>query len=151
MPDTQPTFCDLRTESDVCPMAAVGAAPSVVSQSDELVFPKHRQTVVQYLAGETGAAELHLYYGDKEISFDEPDLFVFGETLASQARFTAGDAMAWGDGYAWSRVQDLLQQLIDEGVLMHADVASEAASSPAGTIQPTTLLPGNLSRHTILG
>ena len=141
MPDTQPTFCDLRTESDVCPMAAVGAPPSVVSQSDELVFPKHRQTVVQYLVGETGAAELHLYYGDKEISFDEPDLFVFGETLASQARFAAGDAMAWGDGYAWSRVQDLLQQLIDEGVLMHADVASEVASSPAGTIQPTTLPP----------
>ena len=141
MPDTQPTFCDLRTEGNVCPMAAAEATPSVVSQSDELVFPKHRQTVVQFLVGETGAAALHLYYGDKEISFDDPDLFVFGETLASQARFAAGDAMAWGDGYAWSRVQDLLQQLIDEGVLVHADVASAAASSPTSTIQPSPLPP----------
>ena len=122
-------------------MAAACAAPLVVSLSDKLVFPKHRQTVVQYLVGQTGAAELHLYYGDKEISFDEPDLFVFGETLASQARFTAGDAMAWGDGFAWPRVQGLLQQLIDEGVLVHADAASESTSLPAGTIQPSPLPP----------
>ena len=141
MPETQPTFCNLQTEGNVCPMAAADAAPSVVSRSDELVFPKHRQTVVQYLAGETGAIELHLYYGDKEISFDEPELFAFGEALAGQARFTAGDAMAWGDGYAWCRIQGLLQQLLDEGVLVHGEVASEAASSPAGTIQPSPLLP----------
>ena len=141
MPNTQPTFCDLRAAGNVCPMAVADAAPSVVSQSDELVFPKHRQTVVQYLVGETGAAELNLYYGGKEISFDEPDLFAFGETLARQARFTAGDAMAWGNGYAWPRVQDLLQQLIDEGVLTHADAAGEAATSSAGTIQPSPLPP----------
>ena len=57
-----------------------------------------------------GATELHLYYEGKEVSFDEPDLFPFGETLARQGRFTAGDATRWGDGYEWPRIQGLLQR-----------------------------------------
>jgi hypothetical protein len=141
MPDTRQTSCGLPSDADICPVAASDPRPSFISSSDELVFPKHRQTVAQYLTDDTGAVELHLYYGSKEIAFDEPELFAFGETLARQARFKASDAIAWGDGYAWPRIRELLQQLIDEGVLVHADAADEASSQSVSTIQPSPLPP----------
>src|ERR1700712_3149913 len=108
---------DHRVERDTCPVHEAGDVRPVVSRWDDLVIQKHRRMVVQRATNEAGAAELRLYYDDKEIIFDEPELFSFGETLARQSRFTAGDATNWGDGYEWPRMQDLLQQLIDEGVL----------------------------------
>jgi hypothetical protein len=98
--------------------------------------------VVQYLAGENGATELHLYHGDKDISFDDPALFPFGETLAKQARFTAGDAADWGgESYDWPRIRDLLQHLIDEGILVHADAADRAMAPAVDAIRPSPLPP----------
>jgi hypothetical protein len=91
-----------------------------LAADDELVLPKHKRVFVQYVDGENGVTELRLYYGDKEISFDEPELFGFGEGLAKQSRFRAGDALSWGENYQWSRIQPLLEQLIEEGVLRHA-------------------------------
>lgn len=105
------------------------------------MFPKHRRTVVQYSTGESGVAELHLYYDDKEISFDEPDLFPFGETLAKQARFTAGDATGWGEGYEWPRIRDLLQQLIEEGVLVRAAHVDRETVVLGDAIGPSPLPP----------
>jgi hypothetical protein len=136
----KPAMNDLQIESGACPVdAAVNVRP-VVSQCDDLVLPKHRRMVVQYSTDEAGVTELHLHYGAKEISFDEPDLFPFGETLAKHARFTAGDATGWGEGYEWSRIRDLLQQLIDEGVLVHAaDVDREPV--PVGDITRPSPLP----------
>ena len=116
-------------EGNACPTLAADRVRPIVSRWDDLVLPKHRRMVVQYLTNEAGATELHLYYGDKEISFDEPDLFPFGETLAKQSRFTAGDATGWGEGYDWPRIRDLLQQLIDEGVLVHAADVDRTAGS----------------------
>src|ERR1700710_1363392 len=110
----QPATNDLQlerisapNENGECPVQAVGDSCPVVSRQDDLVLPKHRRTVVQYSTNEAGATELRLYYGAKEISFDEPDLFAFGETLAKQSRFTAGDATGWGHGYDWPQVRDL--------------------------------------------
>ncbi|HJS85227.1 MAG TPA: hypothetical protein VJ779_07180 [Acetobacteraceae bacterium] len=112
-----------------------------MSQADDLVLPKHRRMVVQYSTDEAGVTELHLYYGDKDISFAESDLFPFGETLAKQARFTAGDATRWGAGYEWPRVQDLLQQLIDEGILVHAIGVERQTASAGDAIRPSPLPP----------
>ena len=85
---------------------------SWLAADDELIFPKHKRAFVQYMTGESGATELRLYYGDKEISFDEPELFEFGEGLARQPRFLAGTATTWGKDYEWSRIRELLEQLI---------------------------------------
>src|SRR5688572_3139439 len=115
----KPAMNNLQFESDVCSMDVADNACPVVSQHNDLMIPKHRRMVVQYSTDEADVTELHLYYGVKEISFDEPDLFPFGETLAKQARFTAGDATGWGEGYEWPRIRDLLQHLIDEGILVH--------------------------------
>ena len=59
--------------------ARAGAAGSLLEPDDLLVFPLNKRAVTQYAVGEDGARELRVYYDDKEISFDEPDLFAFGE------------------------------------------------------------------------
>ena len=119
-----------RSGQDVpaCPMHAAHAWTADLDAADELVLPMHKRMVTQYAT--TGTRELRLFYGDKEISFDEPDLFVFGETLGKQSRFVAGAATSWGEGYAWSRVKGLLEQLIKEGILHYANELDDEASGP---------------------
>ena len=134
-------IADTLTESADGLMHSVSHTPPTLSQSDELVFPQHRRAVVQYLADKSGTTELHLYYSDKDISFDEPDLFPFAETLAKQARFTAGDAADWGEGYEWPRIRDLLQQLIEAGILVHADAADRATVPAGDAVRPSPLPP----------
>ena len=91
-------------------------------QPDDLLqLPMHQRMVVQYTDNEDGQRELQLFYANKEISFDEPELFTFGETLARQSHFVAAEALTWGSPGDWLRVQALLQHLIDEGVLHHAE------------------------------
>jgi hypothetical protein len=120
-----------RQEASGCPMPALRTQCTLLDTDDELVFPKHRRVVTEYSTDATGAAELHLYYGVKEISFDEPGLFAFGEGLAKQSRFVAGSAMTWGKGYDWPRVRELLEQLIREGILQRADEdQTETCSTP---------------------
>src|SRR5512140_3754345 len=103
----------------MCPMHA--PAQRALEAVDELALPLHKRMIAQYATDAAGARELRLYYGDKEISFDEPELFAFGETLAQQARFVAGAATTWCEGHEWPRIRELLEQLIDEGVLQYAD------------------------------
>src|SRR3954465_12353162 len=137
----KPAMNDPRIENGACPVHAADGVRPVVSQGDDLVLPKHRRMIVQYSTDEAGVKNLHIYYDDKEISFDEPDLFPFGETLAKQAGFTAGDATGWGEGYGWPRIRDLLQQLIDEGVLVHAADGDREIVPVGDTTRPSPLPP----------
>jgi hypothetical protein len=130
---------DLSQENDAYLVEVASAMQSVVSRTDSLVLPKHRRMVAQYAANEAGSAELRLYYDDKEIVFDEHELFAFGETLAKQARFTAGDATSWGKGYEWPRIRDLLQHLIDEGILTHADAVEQDVAVVSDGVRPSPL------------
>jgi hypothetical protein len=117
--------------------AAAGLQPT-----DVLSLPLHRRTVVQYSQREDGVRELHLYYADKEISFDEPELFAFGEQLARQDHFTAIDTLLWGPGYEWPRMQGLLQVLLDEGVLVHASGKEALHEGPRDLDRPAPLPAG---------
>ena len=130
---------DHRIEQDTCPAHATGDIDPVVSRWDDLVIPKHRRMVVQHATNEAGVAELRLYYDDKEIVFDEPELFAFGETLARQARFTAGDATGWGDGYEWPQIRDLLQHLIDDNVLTRAAAVDQDAAVVSDAVRTSPL------------
>ncbi len=111
-----------------------------INADDELVFPMHKRVIVQYSKDSAGSRELHLYYGDKEISFVEPDLFDFGENLAKQSRFVAKSATEWGNDYEWPRIQPLLEQLIEEGILQHAkasvDISDAVSSNTCGSPLP---------------
>lgn len=110
---------------------------------DLLHLPLHQRTVAQYAEGEGGVRELRLYYADKEISFDEPELFTFGETLARQSRFAAGDALGWGQPGDWPRVQGLLLQLVEAGVLRRGDGDADGDALPRGDegLRPSPLPP----------
>jgi hypothetical protein len=129
-----------------CPMHAEAAVPAL--RPDQwLVLPKHKSAVVQYANNDEGRLELRLFHLDKEICFDEPELFSFGETLAQQSRFQAGDALGWGQPGDWPRVAELLQQLIEEGVLRHAGDADldEPVVGDAG-VRPSPLKPALTQR-----
>jgi len=116
-------MCDSKPDQTVgqCPYHQTLAKGSGLTGAEELLFPFNKRAIVQYAQDEHDVLELHIYYDDKEISFDEPSLFAFGETLAKQSRFIAKSAMTWGDGYAWSDVKPLLEHLLEEGILQHAD------------------------------
>jgi hypothetical protein len=128
--------------ASVCPVHDMPTAHVAVDADDELIFPKHRRVMTAYAKNLCGETELHLYYGEKEISFDEPALFAFGEELAQQARFVAKSAVTWGEGYDWPRVQELLQQLLDEGILQRASADASEDISPHGP-RPSPLPPAH--------
>src|SRR4051812_41986520 len=117
-----------------CPMHAAPAKRAGLSAGDELVFPMHKRAFAQYSTEADGARELHLYYGDKEISFDEPELFAFGEQLARQSRFIAVTSTTWGTGYDWIRMRELLEQLLEAGILQYADRSAELAQPAVGDL-----------------
>ena len=120
----------------VCP---AGGAIVPIEPDDVLVLAHPRRMVVQRGATEGGEPELRLFYGDKEISFDEPHLFAFGETLARTPRFAAGDSMAWGPGYDWQTVRPLLESLLEEGILANGDPESVGVDRPLDRARPSPL------------
>lgn len=90
-----------------------------IDPHEMLYLPLRRRFTYEYETTPEGHQELHLFFGVKEISFDEPDLFSFGETLIQQEQFMAGSATTWstGEPYSWERVRDLLETLLAEGIL----------------------------------
>lgn len=130
----------IGSEPSRCPMHAGQSLTEGLGVEDELVFPAHKRVVTQYSTDAEGLTELHLYYGDKEISFDEPELFAFGENLAKQSHFIAGTATSWGDDYDWPRIQALLEQLLEEGILHYANGYDTASCGPEGA-RPSPLPP----------
>ena len=133
-------------DAATCPMPAMQAPRPVLEADDELVFVQHKRLVIQYATDASGGTELHLYCGEKEISFDEPELFAFGEGLAKHARFVARTATTWGEGYDWPRVRELLEQLLTEEILQYAD-ADE--SGPIATQNVTCPSPLPAARSTV--
>ena len=122
-----------------CPF--MHAAAARLAPDDVLVLEMPKRMVLQYLTSDDGARQLVLFYGGQEISFDEPHLFTFGETLATQSRFAAADAMRWGEGLAWSEVSACLETLLDAGILIRAEEAAQLAAPAADRSRPSPLAP----------
>ncbi len=106
--------------------------------SEVLYIPKRRRLTHAWLKGEDGQDVLHLFYGEVELIFDEPDVAPLGAKLIEVEQFRAEDAMAWSNGapHPWEKVRDLLQALLDQRVLLRL---SEA---PVG--RPTESFPPRL-------
>ncbi len=102
------------------------SASRSVAEDDDLVFPMGKSAIAQYFEEVGSPRELKIFYGDKEISFDDPGQFAFGEALVKQTRFVAKDAMNWSSS-GWPRVSEMLDQLIEHGVLRYADDSIELA------------------------
>ena len=122
-----------------CPMDALGQDSVGLGGNDLLMLSMHKRMVVQRATDESGHPELRLYYGPKEISFDEPELFAFGEALAKQSQFRAAAATSWGDGYDWTTVKGLLEHLLQEGVLERATDDTASDMLPASMVRPSPL------------
>jgi hypothetical protein len=72
---------EASAQGAVCPMHEANQAIGLKA-TGELLLPHHKRAFTQYLPGDSGELELQIFYGYKEISFDEPELFAFGEELA---------------------------------------------------------------------
>jgi hypothetical protein len=114
-----------------------------LNDTDKLFFPMHRLAIAQYLENADGHTELFIFYGDREISFDEHELFPFGEQLVKQQTFAASEALGWGDGYTWSMIEPLLSELITQEILKYFDEVDEKqyeikGKTPHALLTPST-------------
>ena len=129
-----------NAESMSCPMHGYADGAESVSPEDELCFSKRKRLHSAYLRSLDGQPEFHIYYGNKEVIFDEPELFAFAETLVQEARFSAGATMRWGGGYPWSKVSKVLSALLADGVLARA-TSTEAQALPKDGLVPSLVPP----------
>jgi hypothetical protein len=99
-----------------------------LQRSEVLYIPKRKRMTHARLKAEDGQDVLHVFYGDTELIFDEPDIAPLGEKLLEVEQFRAEDAMAWSNAepYAWEKVRELLQALLDQKVL------GRVAEAPVG-------------------
>src|SRR4051794_7507353 len=104
---------DLAMRESLCPFHG---GTGGVQADDELVFPLVKSAVLQFLPG---AAELTLFHGDKEISFETPGQIAFAQGLVKQRRFRAGDALGWTD-LAWPEIASMVDDLVGARVLVRA-------------------------------
>jgi hypothetical protein len=96
--------------------------------SEILYIPKRRRLTHARFKGEDGQDVLHVFYGNIELIFDEPEIAPLGEKLIEVEQFRAEDAMAWSNAapHAWEKTRDLLQSLLDSNVL------TRMSDAPAG-------------------
>lgn len=111
-----------------------------LERTEILCIPKRRRLVHSREKGEAGQDVLHVFYGDKEIIFDEPELVPFGDRLLEVERFRADEAMAWSKGapLGWDQVREMLEALLDQEILKRV---SETNAAPAAATFPATLEP----------
>ncbi len=109
-------------------------------ETDTLIFPLSKSAYTQYSDEPDAPVEFRLYYGTKEICFDDPEQFAFGEALAKQSRFIAGDALSWGRS-DWPRVREMLEDLIVHEVLRYADDDVEVSLAIDREDRPSPLPP----------
>lgn len=97
--------------------------------SEVLGIPKRKRLTHGRFKNDEGQEILHLFYGEIELIFDEPDIAPVGEKLMVVERFRAEEAMAWSNGapHAWDKIRDLLQALIDQEVLKRISESAAAA------------------------
>lgn len=95
-----------------------------------LHVPKKRRFMHQLVDTEKGGRELRVFFGLKEISFEDPDEIVFGEHLLQQDKFMAAQATSWtrGEPRAWESTRALLEQLLEEGIIERGEGASPPPS-----------------------
>jgi hypothetical protein len=100
-----------------------------------LYIPKRRRLTHARFKSEDGQDVLHVFYGNVELIFDEPDVAPLGEKLIEVEQFRAEDAMAWSNAgpHPWEKIRDLLQALLDQQVLVRT---SEVPVGRAETFPP---------------
>jgi hypothetical protein len=122
-----------------CPMNRRSDSEPAIFPHEELCFAKRRRVQSAYVRSVNGELEFHIYYGNKEVIFDEPELFPFAETLVREAQFAAGATTSWGSGYSWQQMSKVLGALVLDGVLARTAEADSEAKGKDGVV--SSLLP----------
>lgn len=114
-----------------CPfLTKLSDKQSELNRKDVIFFPNFKRVIAEYSINESGTKEFHIFYGQKEVCFDDPELFDFGKELAKHENFVAHEATAWGKGYQWKRIKYLIKQLIEEGILQQSNPDQSHSISP---------------------
>jgi len=100
--------------------------PTELRPDEVLYIPKRKRLTHGRFKGDDGNEVLHLFYGDVELVFDEPDIAPLGEKLIEVEQFKAEDAMAWSNDipHSWEKVRELLTSLIEAQILSRVTEAS---------------------------
>ena len=68
---------------------------ATLQPSELLHIPKRRRLTHARFKAEDGQEILHVFYGEVELIFDEPDLAPVGQKLIEVEQFRAEEAMGW--------------------------------------------------------
>jgi len=106
---------------------------SELQPSEVLYIPKRKRMTHARIKSDDGQDVLHLFYGDTELIFDEPDVAPLGEKLLEVDQFRAEDAMAWSNAepHSWEKIRELLE------ALLHQKVLGRVADAPVGRTAET--------------
>jgi hypothetical protein len=109
-----------------------------LQRGEVLCVPKRRRLVHSTAKDPEGQDVLHVFYGEKEIIFDDPELLPFGGRLLEAERFRAEEAMSWSNGapHDWEKVRELLEALLEQEILKRV---TESASAPTASTFPERL------------
>lgn len=107
---------------------------SELQASEVLCIPKRRRLTHSRIKNDDGQEILHLFYGEIELIFDEPDIAPLGEKLIEVEHFSGQEVMSWTSGVEWERVRELLQALLDSQVIKRQ---AEIPAAPADAFPKT--------------
>lgn len=129
------SFSREERESESVTGARISVAPR-----DRLRVPHPRRLVHEERAQSDGSPSLLLFYSNKEISFDEPELIPFGRGLLQNPTFVAESACGWADEapHTWDRVKPLLETLLEEEILESVEDESQLPGSGQIMVERTS-------------
>lgn len=119
---------------------------SELQRTEVLHIPKRRRLVHSMSRSPDGQEVLHVFYGEKELVFDEPELLPFGNGLVRAGDFRAEEAMSWSNGapHDWEKIRELLEALLEHEILRRV---GDGAAPPAARREfPATLGPAGIQR-----
>jgi hypothetical protein len=99
--------------------------PSAIAPTERLFVPNRKRLSSAYGVNENGERELRLFYGMKEVTFDDERYFAFGEQLVAAPAFTGEHVTTWGPGYGWDELRPFLTALVDEGILARGEPSDD--------------------------
>jgi hypothetical protein len=120
--------------------------------SEVLCITKRRRMTHSRIKNDDGQEILHIFYGEIELIFDEPDIAPIGDKLLEVERFRAEEVMTWSTvaPHDWEKIRELLEGLLEHQVLSRVSesTARSAESFPQRLgVAPEGREPRTFSAH----
>ncbi|MDE2403160.1 MAG: hypothetical protein KGM17_00400 [Sphingomonadales bacterium] len=122
-----------------------GAPAAAITPASRFVLPQARAALLQQGRDADGAPVLTLYHRGREVQWDDPRQFAFGEALAHCPRFSGADAAGWGD-LGWDAAAPMLAALADAGIIVPDDGTTRPETRHDHQPMPDPLPPAPMTR-----